>query len=93
MRSVRKPPNQRDLISKKLGRTKRGMAQIKQPIEERVLFDYFSIGCCIVELILKKDADLFYREIIRFESNNDKSPNGLRDIFNIKNMGEQPKAL
>ena len=37
------------------------------PFKERVLFDYFSIGCCIVELILKKEADKFYQSLINFE--------------------------
>ena len=87
MRQIKRPLNQRDSINKKLGKIRRGAIQIKQPLIERVLFDYFSIGCCVVELILGKNADSFFKKLIDFESDPNKTPVSLNEIFQMNQMG------
>ena len=93
MRQIKRPLNQCDSISKNLSRIRRGVIQIKQPLNERVLFDYFSIGCCVVELILGKDADSFFKKLIDFESDPHKTPVSLIEIFQMNQMGQQPIEL
>jgi hypothetical protein len=67
-----------------MGKIHRGLLQLKKPFEERVLFDYFSVGCCVVELILKRDTEEFFEELIKFELGKTKTPALLHQIFEIK---------